>query len=87
MLTHIFPMRPAGPSSVADKALTQKPLLRNRLTSILTSTMRLLHSTTLELTEFFDTEVPSYVILSHTWEKEEVTYQDQSSCISSRDRV
>lgn len=38
--------------------------------------MRLLHSTTLELTEFFDTGLPPYAILSHTWEKDEVTFQE-----------
>lgn len=37
--------------------------------------MRLLNATTLNLDEFFD-EVPPYAILSHTWEAEEVGFQD-----------
>jgi len=38
--------------------------------------MWLLHSQTLKLTAFFDSNVPSYAILSHRWEDEEVTLQD-----------
>jgi hypothetical protein len=38
--------------------------------------MRLLNSKSLELSEFYDTEIPPYAILSHTWGKEEVTLQD-----------
>ena len=38
--------------------------------------MRLINTETLELHEFFDAAVPSYVILSHTWGSEEVTFQD-----------
>ncbi|KAF4631600.1 hypothetical protein G7Y89_g6537 [Cudoniella acicularis] len=38
--------------------------------------MRLLHSRTLELQEFFENATPSYAILSHTWSLGEVTYQD-----------
>jgi hypothetical protein len=37
--------------------------------------MRLLNTTTVELTEFLG-EVPPYAILSHTWGDEEVTFQD-----------
>ena len=37
--------------------------------------MRLLNTTTLQLHEFFG-KVPGYAILSHSWEKEEVTFQD-----------
>ncbi|KAF5363040.1 hypothetical protein D9758_012636 [Tetrapyrgos nigripes] len=37
--------------------------------------MRLLNTKTLRLEEFFD-EIPPYAILSHTWEDEEVTFQD-----------
>jgi hypothetical protein len=39
--------------------------------------MRLLHSTTLEFTEFFDP--PPYAILSHTWGEDEVTHQEMKS--------
>jgi len=38
--------------------------------------MRLLHSKKLELTEFFGNDIPPYAILSHTWDDEEVTFQD-----------
>jgi Heterokaryon incompatibility protein (HET) len=38
--------------------------------------MRLLHTQTLELGEFLENATPDYAILSHTWEQEEVTYQD-----------
>jgi hypothetical protein len=38
--------------------------------------MRLLHSSTLRLEEFLDSEIPDYAILSHTWGKEEVSFQD-----------
>jgi hypothetical protein len=37
--------------------------------------MRLLNTSTLQLHEFFG-KIPGYAILSHTWEKEEVTFQD-----------
>jgi hypothetical protein len=38
--------------------------------------MRLLNIATLKLEEFFDANIPEYVILSHTWGAEEVTLQD-----------
>jgi hypothetical protein len=38
--------------------------------------MRLIETTKLELHEFFGAQVPSYVILSHTWERGEVSFQD-----------
>ena len=37
--------------------------------------MRLINTLTLELSEFYDFEIPKYTILSHTWGKEEVSYQ------------
>ncbi|KAF5319845.1 hypothetical protein D9758_018804 [Tetrapyrgos nigripes] len=37
--------------------------------------MRLLSTETLKLHEFY-TDIPPYAILSHTWEKEEVSFQD-----------
>jgi hypothetical protein len=37
--------------------------------------MRLLNTTTLQLHEFFG-KIPGYAILSHTWEEEEVAFQD-----------
>ena len=38
--------------------------------------MRLLNLNTLELREFIDSARPPYVILSHTWEAEEVSLQE-----------
>lgn len=38
--------------------------------------MRLLHCRTLELEDYFQNAAPSYTILSHTWEKEELTCQE-----------
>jgi hypothetical protein len=38
--------------------------------------MRLINTTTTPLHEFFDDQIPLYVILSHRWEGAEVTFQD-----------
>ncbi|PMD47064.1 HET-domain-containing protein, partial [Hyaloscypha variabilis F] len=38
--------------------------------------MRLLNTETLKLQDFFDEGIPSYAILSHRWESDEVSYQD-----------
>ncbi|KAK2048662.1 HET-domain-containing protein [Colletotrichum somersetense] len=38
--------------------------------------MRLINVETLDLLEFFGASIPPYAILSHTWGKEEVTFQD-----------
>jgi len=38
--------------------------------------MRLLDSTSLRLSQFFDRDIPKYVILSHTWDQDEVTFED-----------
>ena len=39
--------------------------------------IRLLHTETLELQEFFDEDVPRYAILSHTWVKnQEISFQE-----------
>ncbi|KAF2689301.1 hypothetical protein K458DRAFT_462205 [Lentithecium fluviatile CBS 122367] len=38
--------------------------------------MRLLHSETLEFHEFYDSSIPQYAILSHTWGDGEMSYQD-----------
>jgi hypothetical protein len=43
------------------------------------ATMRLLDTSTLELSEFYTPNVPPYAILSHTWNVEEVTFQEQFS--------
>ena len=37
--------------------------------------MRLLHTSTLKVEDFYGS-IPPYAILSHTWESEEVSYQD-----------
>lgn len=38
--------------------------------------MRLIHTTTLGLSEFLDDEIPAYAILSHRWGKDEVSFKD-----------
>lgn len=38
--------------------------------------MRLMHTTTFELHEYFEKQTPLYAILSHRWEDAEVTFQD-----------
>ena len=38
--------------------------------------MRLLDTSTIKLSEFFDADIPPYAILSHTWGKNEVSFQD-----------
>lgn len=38
--------------------------------------MRLINTTTIQLEEFFNKDVPDYAILSHRWEYEEVTLED-----------
>ena len=47
--------------------------------------MRLLHTKKLQLQEFLGYDIPDYVILSHTWGLEEVTFQDlQNGVAQSR---
>lgn len=41
--------------------------------------MRLIHAKTLTLRELFDTAIPDYAILSHTWGNEEVTFADMQN--------
>lgn len=38
--------------------------------------MRLLQANTISLQEFAENDIPPYAILSHTWEKDEVSFQD-----------
>jgi Heterokaryon incompatibility protein (HET) len=38
--------------------------------------MRLINTSTFQLSEFYDSEIPKYAILSHTWGNEEVSYQE-----------
>jgi hypothetical protein len=38
--------------------------------------MRLLNTSTFELCEFYEEDVPSYAILSHRWETEEVSFRE-----------
>jgi hypothetical protein len=58
----------------------QYPLKRRRCDALQSSNkMRLLNTTTLKLTKFFDNNIPEYAILSHTWEKGEVSFQDWES--------
>ncbi|KAF2177382.1 hypothetical protein K469DRAFT_603490 [Zopfia rhizophila CBS 207.26] len=41
--------------------------------------MRLIHSTTLELKDLFDNEIPPYAILPHTCGTEEITFEDMQN--------
>src|SRR5271155_2971591 len=41
--------------------------------------MRLLNSKTLKLEEFPESEIPKYAILSHTWGKDEISFQDMQT--------
>jgi hypothetical protein len=38
--------------------------------------MRLLKTHPVEIRQFGDNDIPSYAILSHRWDEEEVTFQD-----------
>jgi hypothetical protein len=38
--------------------------------------MRLINTQSLDLEEFHGSSIPRYGILSHTWDREEVTFQD-----------
>ncbi|KAI1364998.1 heterokaryon incompatibility protein-domain-containing protein [Xylaria arbuscula] len=46
--------------------------------------MRLLHTTTRTLHTFTDKKIPKYAILSHTWEENEVTYQDMKLAVAEK---
>ncbi|RSL51788.1 hypothetical protein CEP54_011247 [Fusarium duplospermum] len=48
--------------------------------------MRLLNTQTIVVESFGDDQIPSYAILSHTWEAEEVTFQDMESGKATRKR-
>ncbi|KAK7453079.1 HET domain-containing protein [Colletotrichum acutatum] len=53
--------------------------------------MRLINTSTLQLEDFFDSDLPKYAILSHTWGPEEVTFQEwllwQEDDLGSRKRT
>ncbi|KAK3317764.1 heterokaryon incompatibility protein-domain-containing protein [Cercophora scortea] len=49
--------------------------------------MRLINATTLELDFFYGDDIPRYAILSHTWGKEEVTFQDWQSLESAKTKA
>jgi hypothetical protein len=51
--------------------------LKNKDGTLLT--MRLIDTQTLELKDFFSSEVPKYAILSHTWENDEISLQEMKS--------
>jgi hypothetical protein len=48
--------------------------------------MRLLDSASLCLSEFFGDRIPQYVILSHTWGEDEVTFQDIQDLKKAREK-
>jgi Heterokaryon incompatibility protein (HET) len=41
--------------------------------------MRLINTQTLELQYFIGSKIPQYAILSHTWEDDEITFQEMST--------
>lgn len=41
--------------------------------------MRLIHTGTLKLHEFFGAKIPPYAIPSHTWGEDEVSFQEMQS--------
>ncbi|KAK7965197.1 hypothetical protein PG988_010201 [Apiospora saccharicola] len=49
--------------------------------------MRLIDCETLELKEFNEIDVPEYVILSHTWGSEEVSFEEMTSPAKGRHRA
>ncbi|KAF5340104.1 hypothetical protein D9758_013156 [Tetrapyrgos nigripes] len=61
--------------SVEPPSFLSCSLTPNSYTSHIFRLMRLLNTETLILGEFY-TNIPPYAILSHTWEKEEITFQD-----------
>lgn len=46
--------------------------------------MRLINTKTLTLAEFFGSDIPRYAILSHTWGREEITYQEWTAWQTNR---
>jgi len=59
-------------------------LLRTEISVSLSTDMRLLHASKLELTYFIaDDEIPPYAILSHTWGEGEVSLQEWQTLSSS----
>ena len=46
--------------------------------------MRLLRTQSLEFEEFLDAKLPQYAILSHTWEQEELSYQEMIKSLQDR---
>lgn len=46
--------------------------------------MWLINAHTLKLTEFVGDRIPEYNILSHTWEDDEVTFQDMQNGVASQ---
>src|ERR1700750_3117471 len=45
--------------------------------------MRLINARTHKVQNFLESDIPQYAILSHTWGKEEMTFQDVHSCHES----
>ncbi|KAF5334002.1 hypothetical protein D9758_017533 [Tetrapyrgos nigripes] len=82
MLVFIYYWRPSSHKSLTVHAWLDNsffPFHNSRLLSL----MRLLNTKTLKLAEFY-ADIPLYAILSHTWEKEEVTFQDIQNLETAR---
>jgi len=58
-----------NPLSSAIDYLQYLPVFLSRI-------MRIINVDTYEIHEFFGDNIPKYAILSHTWDEEEVTFQD-----------
>jgi hypothetical protein len=72
---------PIAQTAVTSLPITQpikRPLLpQSRSTS--SASMRLINAKTLRFQDFFGGDMPPYAIPSHTWETDEVTFQDMAS--------
>lgn len=62
-------------------------LVTDEAADLLRPTMRLIHTKTLELVEFFGDAIPEYAILSHTWAHDEVTFKDWKRLEAARKKA
>lgn len=59
-----------------NRVITSHPYKKLHWPSLHLKTMRLLNTETLTLCDFPGSDAPPYVILSHTWGNDEVSFQD-----------
>lgn len=68
------------PSGLPSNSITHSTTLYHILNRETTeSTMRLIDTNTLVMSEFYGDNIPPYAILSHRWDTEEVTFQDMTA--------